>query len=397
MIADADVVVSRQTVSPRRRAAVLLATIALMALTLAVNVSAAFGQKAPALALGLWPYDARAKLRSGAAHVVKEVAAPETIALVRQSIARDPGLPLAYVLLAMDPRASKVQSDLALGYSRILSRRDQGTTFLLLQNSLKRGQLEGFLTHFDIAMRTSNKAAESFAPVVIKAMSDERIVDGLAKLLARRPVWGRDFLLSAINGAPTAMKAARLVDAVLQGGVPVEPDYVAVLINRLLSEANFTQAWALYGKSFSARASAPLRPLVRFAPTTTGFDWVLTNESDLWAQVEGSSAAPTLRYFANAGASGTVARQFVMLQPGRYAMTYRASAQGGAAFESKWVAACRGTVILGQIDAQRDGNLTFSVPVGCPVVELRLTANADLNVVENEGTIEAIRLARVSP
>ena len=367
---------------------------ALAALAMCVTTAAVFGDLAPDLVLALWPNDAQATLRKAATSIKDETPPPAAIALAREAVARDATKPKAFALIAMDPRASNAAKDRALAYSRILSRRDQATTFLLMQKSLERNDIEGFFGNFDTAIRTSEQAAERYSPLIVRAMANDRVVDGLAKLLAKRPPWGRAFLLAAINGAPTAKKAARLVNAMMRSGVEVDSDYAGVLVNRLLAEGEFADAWNLYRETFPGRAKSPLRPVVRSLETTTGFDWLLMNDSDLWAQVEGAGAGTSVRYFANAGAGGVVAKQFIVVPPGTYTMSFKASTQAGSAFQSSWVAACRGTQVLARADARRSGRLIFNVPAQCPVVEFRLTANADLNVSENEGLIEAIRLAK---
>lgn len=379
----------------RRKMAGAAIGIGLIAATLTANVSAAMNQRTPALALAFWPYDARATLRVAAATMRNESAPPPAIVAARQAIARDPSLPLAFVLLALDPRALQSRRDEALAYSRILSRRDQGTTFLLLQNALKRNQVPAFFDNFDIAMRTSNRAAETLVPVVIKAMVDDRIVVGLGNLLARKPVWGREFLLSVINDAPTADKAARLVDAARRAGVRVEPDRIAILVNRLIAEGAFAPAARFYEQTFPDRSGALVRSFAPTSPTTTGFDWVLANGSDLWGEVDDQPKGAPLRYFANAGASGVVARQFALIQPGRYRFAFRSSARGGSVFKTRWTISCGDSDILAEADASKSGVVTFEVPATCPAVEFVLAAAADLNVAENEGTVEGFALTRI--
>lgn len=369
---------------------------ALAALSACVNIAAAFGDLSPDLARAFWPRDARATVFKALTLMTGETPPPASVALARQAIVRDASVPKAFAIIAMDPRASDAAKDRALAYSRSLSRRDQTTTFLLLQRSLKQNDIQGFFANFDTAIRTSERAAERFSPLIVKAMADDRVVDGLATLLVKRPPWGREFLLSAINGAPKAEKAARLVNAVMRGGIKVDSDYVAVLMNRLLAEGEFGDAWKLYRATFPGRAQTPLRAITDSRDTMTGFDWLLANDADLWAQVDSSEPGGALQYFANAGAGGVVARQFIVVPPGTYALSFQASTDAGSAFQARWIAACRGSQILAQTDASRTGRLIFSVPAQCPAVELRLTANADLNVAKNEGLVRAIDLRKMA-
>ena len=372
----------------------VLAGGALASLTVCVNSAAALGGRAPDVALALWPSHAEATLQKAATLIKDEIPTPSAIALAREAVARDATRARAFAFIAMDPHTSIALKDRALAYSRILSRRDQATTFLLMQKALERNNIEGFFANFDTALRTSDQAAERYSPLIVKAMANDDVVDGLARLLAKRPPWGRTFLLTAINGAPTAKKAYRLTDAVIRSGVAVDSDYAGVLVNRLLAEGDFADGWKLYRETFPARAKPILRPVARALATTTGFDWSLTNDPDLWAQVEGGGTSSSVRYFANAGAGGVVTKQFVVVPPGSYTMSFRASTQAGSGFQSTWVAACRGTQVLGQADARGSGRLNFRVPPQCAAVELRLTANADPNVSENQGLVEAIHLAK---
>lgn len=368
---------------------------ALSVLAVCVNTASATGDVAPGLALALWPRHAEATLWKGVLMMKNETAPPAAVSLARKSVALDPTSPKAFAIIAMDPRASISAKDRALAYSRVLSRRDEATTLLLLRRSIERNDVKGFFSNFDIAFRTSEKAADQFSPVVVKAMIDNRVIDGLASLLAKRPPWGREFLLAAIEGAPAATKANRLMTAVIRSGVKVDSDYAGVLVSRLVAEGEFAEAWTLFRNTYPNRAKAEMRPIARSLKSPTGFDWVLSNEPDLWAQIEGPGEGNALRYFANAGAGGVVARQFLVLPRGSYTFSFAGSTQAGSAFQAEWAALCRGTEPLAQTDARRSGRLAFVVPAGCPAVELRLSANSDVNVSENQGLIAGMRLKKI--
>ena len=133
----------------------------------------------------------------------------------------------------------------------------------------------------------------------------------------------------------------------------------------------------------------------------TRFNWLLTNESDLWGQVNDEAAGKGSRneFFAQSGAAGVVARQLIVLKPGSYSLRYASGTmEGMEPTEAVLQLVCwSGGQQLGRKAVSGLGTFGFSVPEKqCPGVELTIYAAGNLRGSDNGSWLGNFELMKSS-
>jgi hypothetical protein len=294
---------------------------------LAAGIAGVTRNRAPAVALRWLPDDARALTNlafTRAARTGNQAAARK---LAQRAIARDATLPDAFTTLGLTDKAASSRARALIIHSEQLSRRDLPTQLWLIEDLVRRNDIRGALLHYDIALRTSKRAPEVLFPVLASAISDKPVRDQLIPLLDRRPPWRRDFILFAVDKSPVPEALADLLFSAARSGRPLDPDAAVLLVTRLVTAGKMDVAWRLYGATIG---TGPSERLVRnggFESRSDGtsFDWVLTDEYDVWAKRAGApSGGLRLELGSGGGAGGSVARQLLKLEPGQYELGLKA-------------------------------------------------------------------------
>jgi hypothetical protein len=307
-------------------------TLAAAALSFAVSYAAVVQRQAPAQALVLWPSgEAKAGL---AAQLLTQPDRDGSYArarrLAREALQRDPMSVRAASTLAFlaAEEGNAAQATRLLTYSERLSRRDLPTQLALIETKVQANDVVGALIHYDRALRTSKASEPILVPVLVSAVANPGIARSLAPLLAARADWWKPFTLQMIQqdtppvGSYTLLHALKLdVRRGDERAMAVDAMQRMIGHGRVdLASRFYTELRGGHAGAFDRINDGGFRSVDRLPP----FDWDLTNSGDLSATIETrpDGKGNGLFLVATNGASGRVARQLLILSPGRYALGF---------------------------------------------------------------------------
>jgi len=307
-------------------------TLAAAALSFAVSYAAVTQRQAPTKALVLWPSsEAKAGL---AAQLLTQPDRDGSYArawrLAQAALQRDPMSVRAVSTLAFlaAEKGNAVQAARLLAYSERLSRRDLPTQLALIETKVQANDVVGALVHYDRALRTSKTSEAILVPVLVAAVANPDIARPLAPLLAARADWWKPFTLQMIQQNTPPVSSYTLLHPLKLDIRRADERGMAVdAMQRMAGHGRVDLAARFYTElrgghigPFNRIHDGGFQSTDRLPP----FDWDLTNSGDLSATVEArpDGKGNGLFLVATNGASGRVARQLLMLSPGRYALGF---------------------------------------------------------------------------
>jgi len=304
---------------------------------------------------------------------------PEARTMAIAALQRDSTTVAALRTLALTAEAEgdQAQALRLIDLAHDLSRRDLPTQLWLISHSIRAGDLEAAVHHFDLAMRTSTQGSDQLIPLLVAATGDERLLPPLSRLLARNPSWKLTFLSQLGALGPRPDHNVWLTRGRLDPALPEEREAIRSLISRLAGAGRFDLAWQLYhdvspGVDAASLRSGNFEGSEGYPP----FDWSFADDPDLSAlRISRPDGAPgyALSLLAQNSRTGDVARQVIRLAPGAYRLEYDAGAVPASTSERPVVSlTCpdRSEPILAlrpdtaREAPQRVGGM-FSVPTGC--------------------------------
>jgi hypothetical protein len=297
-------------------------------------------------------------------------------------------------------------------FAESLSRRDLPTELWLIEANVQRNDIEGALTHYDRALRTSLLAGEVLYPVLVQAAGDRRVMLPVARLVGSRPLWWSDFAHRLVAESRSPAAIVTVIGALrLDPHIDGERDLLVAAFNKLIEERAYVSVAWLYRQA-TGLGDGSSAPLVRNGDFQSEnrlppFDWGLTDQSDLGGRMEpppGGGDDRALIITASNGARGEAARQFVVLPPGAYRLTARVGNVAGEANDLPHILlfCLSGSRVL--LDVRwpptppqgRPISQDFTVPAGCSAQWLQIVANGPLNGTAPESWIDAIAISRRS-
>jgi len=324
-----------------RGAAILIGAAILGWIAQASTISTVLGSRRLETPLSWWPAGS-AGLAAAAANQLSVVPqSPASLGdaqtLAIRALERDPTNVIAARTLGLvyARRGDHAASDRLLHYAEALSRRDLATQLWFIEDRVQRNDINGALTHYDRALRTSPRARDVLLPILVQAAADPAISPPLTRLIAQRPPWWSYFLDRLIADGDSPAALTRTVLALrLDPADPAERDDLGRALRRMVDIGAFDAARALDARLGRRRPAAG--EFIRnggfeendgFGP----FDWRLTNQPDLAGVRRGQAGRVALLLISSNGRSGNVAGQLTMMPPGRYQIGMRAGAIAGEA------------------------------------------------------------------
>ncbi len=344
-------------------------------LTFSVGFAAVVHDQSPSLALRLWPWDARALAVQADALLQRNSGSRDVRvadALARKSLARDStSAPALRIMGFVKENLGDLNSARAtIRTSERLSRRDFAGQLWLINDAVARGQAEEALGHFDIALRTSELAPAMLFPILASATEDPRLIEPLADVLAKRPAWGPSFISTAIHHGPAPENIVAL-DAVLRArGVALSNPLAQQFIDNLVARNRFADAFLIYNRASGKHSE---RVVVRDGdfdrePQFTPFDWMIGGETVSASRFDNGTGTHDYRltFSAPSESFGDIARQLLILPPGRYRTSFNAGVTGA---QLRLSISCAGPSRSGLAESVSIGgaiSVSFSVPKqGC--------------------------------
>lgn len=367
------------------RVAIALAVVATGVVAGVNALSAVLAETNPELALRLVPHNVVAletKAASSIVDVNDRAARGTAVALATSALARDAGAASAAVTLAIvrGVEGEKARSTALMTAVERLTRRDLRANVWQVEDSVARADIAGALRHFDFALRTSEAAPDLMYPTLNAAINDRRLVGPIAKLLSTRPPWAVPFLAQLGSAAPDPVNAAEFYRTVKRAGINPPAIGWTAAVDRLASRGDTQRARdtyaALRGIAPTTLVNDPNFQGVADSPSV--FDWFASSGDGLQVQIGGG--APQLSFNAPADYDGNIARQMLVLAPGRYLLRSAATLGEGNGATPTWTIACVSGNSLAAVPltSGQEASASFSVPKACPAQWIALAlVNAD--------------------
>ncbi len=360
---------------------IVLSGLVLLWLSFALTTSLVLGRHQSAYALRLWPTGAEAAARRSGDLLASPAPKQADIAAARQlavtalgkepanaAAARDLGL-----VYSLQGKANEAAS--AFAYSERMSRRDLPTQLWLIEARVQAGDVAGALTHYDRAMRTSLETREMLLPTLVGAVQDPVVAASLKKIVAARPNWWVRFTDVLVGQSQGAAAIGNIVPALhLDPAVPDQARQLSVGLRHMVDLGAIPQAYTLYRQVRRFPGSVPLlrggdfEAVGQLAP----FEWLLTDGEERQGVREARDGAQGRFALSLYGDSaGEVARQLMILPPGKYRLSGEAGSVSTTAPQPSIAIVCaKDAAVLANVALPHGTRgtfaRTFQVSAQCP-------------------------------
>jgi tetratricopeptide (TPR) repeat protein len=341
-------------------------------------------------ALTLTPFDAQA-LAGTASTLLQADQSPEGLAegrgYAREALLREPINPAA--LRALGLAASiEGEEDAARAHFRLaarLTRRDLPTHLWWIEHEAAEGDISGALAHYDAALKTSRRAQQMLLPVLARASAEPLVAQKLIPWLEPRPAYFRLFFIQATDMASDITGTAAIGRQLLDPGHAPDQDLINRIIRRYGRDGEYGEAWEMFAWARGGAAPGSVTDASFDDPVPFAlFNWELTQSGPLTAEVASRGESDAL-YLVAQVSRGSVARQLLRLEPGRYQLTASVGDVPEAVIDRPTIGitcADDGRQLLEPVvfpataEAQASLRTAFSVGTGCRHQWLELTASA---------------------
>lgn len=327
--------------------------------------------------------------------------------IASRALLNDPTAANALTVLAFQAqlRGERSKADAIFRYSNDLTRRELRPRLWAIEEAVNRGDIDGALSHYDIALRTSRDAGAMLYPTLAAAMTERRIRAGFLNILAHQPSWKDEFFdyVTRRRIAPEGLAALLIEGRGL--GLTVTEDARVQLIDALVLNGKADQAWIIYqGLRKGARRDQSRDPTFTLnAASRSAFDWRAGEDSRLGVAILKDGNAGAIDFAAPPDSSGVLAQQSQLLAPGHYRLDGRSRGiDQSPSSLPYWTLICIDGREIGRVEmpnsSDRDGRFSgiFSIPQGCPVQKLQLVARPSGDVMGLSGQIVEVRLRPVT-
>lgn len=325
----------------------------------------------------------------------------------RLALRQDPTAVAAVAVLGLNAqvRGDTVSARRLFAYSDKLSRRDLRTRLWAIEDAVARDDIPGALRNYDIALRTSRSAPPLLYPVLASAIDDADIAAAVVETLAARPPWAESFVeIVARNGAnPRA--TAQLFRDFHTANIPVSDGARAAVIERLIADKLFDEAWSHYSflhlKADRRRARDPKFTANLTQPSP--FDWKpMGGVAGVATVIRDSAKNGVFDFSAPPSVGGLLLQQMQMLPAGDYLIEGRSiGIEQPESSRPYWTLACLEGRELGRVvipnSTYSNGKFRgrFTVPQGCQVQYLRLVGQPSNLASGLSGQIDQLALRPV--
>lgn len=324
------------------RAIILIAAAGLLIwISVGVTLTLATAKENPERALAWWPWGAASQAALANRLAADPKAGPAELEraamLAHSALRREPVNVDAARTLALIAARQKNggEADKWFAITERLSRRDLTTQLWMIEKAVRDGNIRLALRHYDRALRTSRRAPDLLLPTLVAASDDPQIAKPLTELLSTRPAWWKQFLALAVKEVKSSNVLVEFGQRIrLNPDDAEEAGFAVQILGRLIRDGRYTQAFDYYS---TIRGRAPSAPaLLRDGgfdrnSIALPFEWSLHDELNLSATRELFGPGDTrLVLRASGGRGGEIARQILVLPPGRYTLSGRAADTGGS-------------------------------------------------------------------
>ncbi len=374
-----------------------LVTLAAAWLVFSFSAANALVRYDPDWALKFWPDHGPALARKSDIDLSR-VRSPKAAKLVletsREALRHDPidGRAMRVFAYANEVAGNRDIASAAMVMTETITRREFGAHIWLIEDAVRRNDIDDALRHYDIAMTTNIKGRSVLFPVLSQAIGDPDIAKAMGPIVRSDPVWLPQFLQSALDGSVPSDSIARVV--VAAKGLPDGEEFRSIesqLLMRLFAEKKYSLLRPvvqtidrLPKQTYTSIAFSPHNTDSRFAPVT----WQFFADNEAGGQLRSLDGASQLLVYASATGGGMAAQKTLFLTPGRYRISFR------QVHDPEYGALDDGASLLWQVrcatddrELWRGGELPtlgqkvaadFTVPADCAVQRVAITVRPGL-------------------
>ncbi len=326
-------------------------------------------------------------------------------ALARDALRQDPTAVAAVATLGINAqiRGETAVARRLFSYAATLSRRDLRTQLWAIEDAVARNDIREALLHYDTALRTSRVAPDLLFPVLASAIVDPIIRSGIVARLKAQPTWSGPFIVYLADIGADAPAAALLFRDIARAGIALPDAPRAALLQRLIEQGKFNDAWSLYAAVTPGvdrrRSRDPNFTADLVQPSI--FDWVPVETGGISATLQREGKDGVFDFIVPIGMSGPILRQVQMLPPGDYVIEGRSTGiNQPAASLPYWVLSCGEVSEIGRVPVpdsrHADGRFSGRLRVSeqCPVQYLTLITRPS---EQSGGVVGQLRSIQLRP
>lgn len=373
---------------------VLVGGAALLWVTVMATLAQVVAQIDPPLALRAWPIAVSAQAYTAAAALTPDITPAAAVTIRAEATRALQGEPVNVVAARVAGMADGLLhndkgSRRLLAYAQELSRRDLETQIVLIELAVADQNIPAALTHYDLALRTHYESDPLVMPTLVSASRNPQIAKPIGTMLGQRPPWRMRFVYSLLTAQPWAQTFLSLmISARLDSRDPLERDFLTRAAKGLADGGRIDEAARLYAHATGTPVHTGVRngdfaAEDRIAP----FDWDIADDPGLGGlkgSIDGAHFPAALSLIADPGRSGAVAKQLLLLVPGRYELRFTAGNVDGRDRSGVSLSCSASQAILADLrlpvtSVARAVTTMIIVPAGCTSQWLSIRAGTDID------------------
>lgn len=285
-----------------------------------------------------------------------------------------------------------------------LSRREPGAQLWLIDASVRQGNPQEALSHYDILLRTKPSSQNILFDRLIAAIEFPQIRSGLKPYFRSQATWPVQFLAYATTNSKNLPALVDLLIAT--GGLndsPIVREQYRVLLLNLADKGHYFDVRRFYLGLLKADAALLTDPRFTTADVNGKYGpvgWTLGTEADAGGGFSQRSkdASPVMTVFADTSATRRVATRLLFLKPGAYTFAATlADVHTGEGGFIRWDMLCPTKQTQASIwtkDSVADGAISARIQISadCPVQQLNLIVAGGSAKTGTEATITSVKL-----
>jgi hypothetical protein len=360
-----------------------------------------YAETKPELAARIWPSHPASKLWVGLTEIGlsarnKAPVAASTFDLIRDAARKEPLAPEPFLVRGVQAQLAGDQqvAERAFVAAKLRDGRSIPARYFLAEQYFRSGDAPSGLREIAVLARMVPNGVTSLAPYVAAYAKDPRNRTQLQSLFKSDPTLEQ----AALSTLAVDPGNADLILSLASPSAAV-PQWSGVLIPTLVNARQYGEAYRVWARM--AHVHPPADGTVfdaRFAGSDAPppFNWSLTSSTVGLAEGQPGGRLHAIFYGQE---DGVLARQLLLLKPGRYRLAMRISGEPSRAAALSWTLTCADSKVqlisLLLSDSKKAASgVSFEVPANCAAQSLELTASAPEVAQQADVTISDFSLKR---